>query len=142
MPDEKNIEKIASTLKDFKGQYKIIDKAVSYRNCVFRFQSEGSTDSKICDDGSVEISCVKIDEYVGDLDVTFLKIDIEGYELNALKGAKETIVRCKPTIAISLYHKPEDIFVLPEYILSLNPEYKLFVRRYDALCAETVLFAV
>jgi FkbM family methyltransferase len=73
--------------------------------------------------------------------VTFIKMDIEGAELNALKGAQKTILRDKPKLAICIYHSDEDMIRIAEYIHSLVPEYKLYVRQY-ALATETVLYAI
>ena len=73
--------------------------------------------------------------------VTFIKMDVEGSELNALKGAKETIIRDHPKLAICIYHTLEDMICIAEYIHTLVPEYKLYVRQYDFI-AETVLYAI
>ena len=73
--------------------------------------------------------------------VTFIKLDIEGAELEALKGAQNTIRKYHPTLAISIYHKPEDIIELPAYIKSLEPGYNLYLRNYHLDCTETVLYA-
>jgi hypothetical protein len=76
--------------------------------------------------------------------VTFIKMDIEGAELEALKGAKNTIQRNRPTLAICVYHKAEDILTIPHFIKSLIPEYKLYLRNHGefTFCSETVLYAV
>ena len=66
----------------------------------------------------------------------------EGSELKALEGAKTVIQRDHPKLAISLYHKPEDIVELPAYILELVPEYKFYIRHYCSDVCETVLYAV
>lgn len=68
--------------------------------------------------------------------------DIEESELEALKGAAETIKKYKPRVAISFYHKTEDILKIPSFILGLNPEYSLFIRHYSMLWFDTVLYAV
>ncbi len=73
---------------------------------------------------------------------TLIKMDIEGAELSALKGGAETIKKYKPKLAICIYHKPEDITVIPAYILSLVPEYKLYIRHYSNNVIETVLYAI
>ena len=75
-------------------------------------------------------------------EVTFIKMDIEGAELKALKGAKNIILRDKPKLAISIYHKPEDIVEIPLFIKELVPEYKLYIRHYSNDSIETVLYAV
>ena len=83
-----------------------------------------------------------IDEIVGEDKVSFIKMDIEGAELKALEGAKETILKWYPRLAICIYHKYEDIYEIGDYILSLNPNYKLYIRHYSTCMWETVLYAV
>lgn len=73
---------------------------------------------------------------------TFIKMDIEGSELAALKGARKTLEQYKPKLAISLYHKPEDILDIPEYILSVRPDYKLYLRLYSNMFCDFILYAV
>jgi len=69
-------------------------------------------------------------------------MDIEGSELEALKGAEETIKKYHPVLAISAYHKPEDIVELPAYIRSIDPEYKFYLRSYHLEFTEIVLYAI
>lgn len=69
-------------------------------------------------------------------------MDVEGAELESLKGASGTIQRYKPKLAICIYHKPEDMTEIPLYIKSLVPEYKLYVRHHSNSIAETVLYAI
>lgn len=83
-----------------------------------------------------------IDEIVGDDKVSFIKMDIEGAELKALEGAKETIKKYSPKLAICIYHKFEDIYEIGNYVLGLNPNYKLYIRHYTTCKWETVLYAV
>lgn len=87
------------------------------------------------------IPTASIDEIMDGEPVTFIKMDIEGAELEALKGAEETIKKYHPTLALSIYHKPEDIVELPQFIKSLVPEYKLYLRNYHLDHTETVLYA-
>ncbi len=72
---------------------------------------------------------------------TFIKMDIEGAELAALRGAKEIISEYKPKLAIAAYHKPEDMYQLPLIIKEMNPDYKLMLRHYSRYMWETVLYA-
>ncbi|NLI75713.1 MAG: FkbM family methyltransferase [Candidatus Riflebacteria bacterium] len=74
--------------------------------------------------------------------VTFIKMDIEGAEPLALRGA-EAIIRCqKPKLAICVYHKPEHLWEIPLYIKSLVPEYRLFLRHHTPMEYETVCYAI
>ena len=74
--------------------------------------------------------------------VTFIKMDIQGGELEALKGAADTIKRSKPRLAISVYHKTKDIIEIPLFIHNLVPEYRFFIRQHTFLTDDTVLYAI
>jgi len=91
---------------------------------------------------TTQIKAVKLDDILDGEEATFIKMDIEGAELNALKGAEQTILKNRPKLAICVYHKPEDIFEIPAYILSLHSDYKLYLRHYSFWHGETVLYAV
>jgi FkbM family methyltransferase len=73
--------------------------------------------------------------------VDFIKMDIEGAELNALKGAEETIRRFKPKLAITVYHNLKDFWEIPEWLESLGLGYKFYLRHFTIHAEETVLFA-
>lgn len=85
-----------------------------------------------------------IDEAIDPGDrVTTIKMDIEGSELEALKGARETIRRDKPKLAICIYHKTEDLWEIPLYIKSLIPEYRFYIRHHGPSgLYDSVLYAV
>jgi FkbM family methyltransferase len=94
------------------------------------------------EDNILEIKVKKLDDILNGEKVTFIKMDIEGAELNALRGAEQTIAKYRPKLAISVYHKPEDIYEIPLYILSLNSDYKFYLRHYNLGFPDTVLYAV
>lgn len=73
--------------------------------------------------------------------VDFIKMDIEGAELEALKGAENTIRQFRPKLAISVYHKFEDFWTIPKYIDSLGLGYRFSLRHFTIHQEETVLFA-
>lgn len=105
--------------------------------------SEGTSQGQIDVNGTNAIETIKIDDAVAGYDgkITFIKMDIEGAELEALRGAKETIRKDRPRVAICIYHKPEDLYEIPGYLLSLVPEYRFKVRQYTSMNWETVLYA-
>lgn len=57
-----------------------------------------------------------------------IKMDIEGYELKALKGMKNFIKDNEPYLAICIYHKEKDLYEIAKYIKNLNPDFKLYIR--------------
>lgn len=73
--------------------------------------------------------------------VTFIKMDIEGAELQALTGAANVIKRNKPVLAICVYHKREDLITIPQYIKELVPEYEFYLRCHYPYASELVLYA-
>ena len=105
------------------------------------FQETGKSGARI-GEGTVVIPTTSVDAIVGDDPVSLIKMDIEGAELEALRGAQQTIRKNRPRLAVSIYHKPEDVIAIPEYILSLHSDYKLYIRHYWFDANETVLYAV
>lgn len=95
------------------------------------------------DDSLDKISVDAIDNIIPeDEQVTFIKMDIEGAELCALEGARKTIERCKPKLAICVYHKREDLITIPQLIKQINPDYKLYLRAHYPYVSELVLYAI
>ncbi|MGB4845492.1 MAG: FkbM family methyltransferase [Ferruginibacter sp.] len=73
--------------------------------------------------------------------VDFIKMDIEGAEMNSLKGARETLIRFKPKLAIAVYHDLADFYTIAEYLKSLNVGYKFYLAHYTIHSGETILYA-
>ena len=87
-----------------------------------------------------KIKVLKLDDFLQE-PPTFIKMDIEGSEYNALLGAQKLIREHKPKLAICAYHKNDDLIKLPLLIRELVPEYKLYLRHHSANLFETVLYA-
>lgn len=85
---------------------------------------------------------VALDNFLSDKKIDIIKMDIEGAELEALKGAKDIIERQKPCLCLSVYHKKWDVLELPLYIKSLNPGYKFYMRHHTFGIWDTVLYAI
>jgi len=110
------------------------------------FASVGSASGSIYqDDGFNAIKVVNIHEVVPQetLDsITFIKMDIEGAEMELLKSLETEIRRHRPILAVCLYHGQEDLFTIPAYIHSLVPHYNLVIRHHSTCRCETVLYAI
>jgi FkbM family methyltransferase len=92
--------------------------------------------------GIAEISTTSIDEEFLNEQVTIIKMDIEGAEIEALRGAIKTITKWKPKLIISSYHKRNDLFEIPLLIHEMVPSYKLYYRHFINNFGETTLFAI
>ena len=104
-------------------------------------QHNGCGQIMLDDDCETVIHTDRIDNIVQN-EVTFIKMDIEGSELNALHGAEQSIKRYKPKLAICVYHKREDLITIPQYIRSLNPTYRFYLRVHNPFDSELVLYCV
>ena len=75
-------------------------------------------------------------------EVDFIKLDIEGAELDTIEGAKNTIVKNHPILAICIYHKASDWYKIPSLVLEIDPKYDVYLRHYMDGIYETVLYFI
>lgn len=76
------------------------------------------------------VKMMKTDTMLRGDSASYIKIDVEGAEENALRGARETIARCRPKLNVALYHRNEDMFKLPLTVNEMNKKYKLYMRHH------------
>jgi len=100
---------------------------------------EGS--STLSESGESITQVVCIDDVLHGFKPTFIKMDIEGAEMDALRGARQTIQTSLPDLAICVYHNISDYFEIPLLIHSMNPKYKFYLRAHSSCTMETVLYA-
>ena len=93
------------------------------------------------EDDTVTVPITTVDHVIGEERVGFIKMDIEGAEFDALRGAEAVIVRDRPLLAISAYHRPGDMLAIMDYLHDLVPEYRFWLRHYSVGLADTVLYA-
>ena len=143
-PDKKNVlkckKKLESLIRD--GKAEIIAKGAWSGESSLKFSETMNGASKFSSDGENSVDVTSIDSILAGKRPTFIKMDIEGAELEALKGARNCITENKPKLAICVYHKLEDIVELPQLILDMNPDYRLYLRHYSLSTGETVLYAI
>lgn len=89
----------------------------------------------------ITIRTAAIDDVVSVSPVGFIKMDVEGAELDALHGAKNTILRDKPLLAVCVYHLRGDTFAIMDHLHQLLPEYKFLLRHYTSRDTGTILYA-
>jgi FkbM family methyltransferase len=95
-----------------------------------RFSTTGTISSKVSEIGDKEFDCVCLDHAVIDCKPTYIKMDIEGSEINALYGALKVIQQNLPILAICVYHLPDDLWKVPSLIKSISGDYHFFLRQY------------
>jgi FkbM family methyltransferase len=91
---------------------------------------------------AVRVPVERLDVYFKDLKVDYLKLDIEGAEWEALEGGWSLVERDQPIVGVAVYHRPDDIFALPEMVMARTPGYSYFLRSHDQDGIDVVFYAV
>ncbi|WP_405316364.1 FkbM family methyltransferase [Faecalibacillus faecis] len=142
-PDEKNFQKLKNLVQKRELQnIEIKNQATGRKQGKIGFVSNGNMVSKVVErqkDG-IQVDIVALDDYLSDKP-TIIKMDVEGFEFETLKGAENIIRTLKPKLAICIYHKILDFYEIPVYLKSIVPEYKFKVRQHEPGFCETVLYA-
>lgn len=120
-----NIEFMKVGLSDEEGQ--------------LHFNPDAGSASAVSDAGNETINVTTLDMAINE-PVSFIKMDIEGWEMKALYGCARHIKEDKPKLAISVYHSASDFREVPRYIMSLNPDYRVYLRHYTQGWSETVMY--
>ena len=107
-----------------------------------RFRDDASRGAIFSDDGDIEMPVTTIDDVLGGRRLTYIKMNIEGAEPDALRGGQKSIQKWLPRLAISVYHRPADLWQIPKQVLELNSGYELYLRQHDGGIIETVLYAL
>lgn len=146
-PDEITYPKLEKFVKeiDFNRKITLYKNAVWEKNMKLKFNGIGETQSSVSgnDDllACIEVEAIKLDSLNLE-DVTYIKMDIEGAEHEALIGASQIIEKLKPKLGICVYHKYEDLITVPQLIKKINPDYKIYLRHHKPYGSELVLYAV
>ncbi len=139
--DPINAAMCEENLKPYSDKVTLVKKGTWDHDEVIHVSATGGSGSNLNSKGNTEVHLTTIDSVVQDEHVTFIKMDIEGAELKSLMGARNTIIKNHPRLAICVYHKNSDLYEIPGYILSLVPEYRFYLRHYCSIDYETVLYA-
>lgn len=140
---EPNPKMIEICKKHFGGNNKVIfsECALWKEQTNLAFDNRNAKwDAHVSATGNVIVLGNSIDNILGERSVTFIKLDVEGSEMEALQGARFCIQKHVPRMAISIYHKPEDMEEICEFLLKIVPDYKFAVRHYHSDAIETILY--
>lgn len=143
-PDQKNIKMCEKTLKSIGCDYELFCMATWSHEAelVFFDNEEAGYASRVSTLGKEKVKADSIDHVLAGRPVTYIKLDVEGSELKTLQGSVQTIKKWHPNMAISIYHKPEDIIEIPMFLTELGMEYMYYIRQYQTRMQETVLYAI
>lgn len=130
-PDFKTFRKLKTNTENLEN-LKLINACVSNKCGKVLFGMKGGRNSAVSITGT-ETECISVDSL--NQNATFIKMDVEGEEINAIEGAKNTIIHHKPKMLISAYHRTDDLISIPKAVLKLNPDYKMYIRHFSYLPA-------
>ncbi|MBQ8927353.1 MAG: FkbM family methyltransferase [Oscillospiraceae bacterium] len=142
-PDKKNFKKLVRYVEEQEmKRVSLFECAAWCKDTELPFSSKSGRQSVLSTEGG-SIPARSVDSLLGGKSVTFLKMDVEGFEREALWGAAKTIHAHRPKLAVAVYHRNEDLFELPLLVKKLCPKYKLYLRHRLYIPAwETNLYAV
>lgn len=127
-PDPKTYKKLCEYING-KPNITAYQKTIWKNNTILYFSNKGGRNSTICTTGT-PIQATTIDTLCKNYNVTYVKMDVEGAEKQALAGGINTLSIKKPKLNIAAYHTFEDLFELILLIYAINPEYKFYLRHH------------
>jgi FkbM family methyltransferase len=140
-PDPDNYGELVKEIQTSDLKPTLLPLAVSdgYKILSFSSGGEGGT---ISNEGAVRIAAVSLDEVLVNKKVHFMKFDVEGGEIEAITGAKNLIAKNRPVLAISLYHRPVDLWEIPELLQKLCVDYSFYICQHFFNSFDSVIYAV
>jgi len=142
-PDPRNFAGLVKEISDLDaGEVIAVPIGLSDRVELLRFSADGTAAAGVSSAGETMVQVADLDSLAGHWNPTHVKMDIEGAELNALVGMTSIIKRLRPRLAISVYHKPNDIWEIPLWMSELGVNYKMYIRNYGQQGFDTVLYCI
>lgn len=145
-PDPLNFQTLSTYIQnlsvDLRKKLTIVQKAVGQGESKLKFASTGTASSLLSQKGDIEVDVIDLDKVLSNCKPTYIKMDIEGAELDALIGARTIIEKNCPVLGICVYHRQDHIWRIPLLISSFSCNYKFFLRPYSEEGWELVLYAV
>nr|WP_297173901.1 FkbM family methyltransferase [uncultured Agathobaculum sp.] len=142
-PDQRSFRKLSAwTEQHLVGAVELVQAGAWCKDGAMRFSDQAGRQSHVAAQGR-ETAVRTLDSVLAGRPCTYLKMDVEGAEREAIYGAAQTIRRCRPKLNIAVYHRSADFFQLPLLIHALCPDYRLYLRHHPYVPAwDTNLYAV
>ncbi len=130
-PDMKTFKKLKLNTEIYKNTT-LLNASVSSECGKRAFSMKGGRNSSLSQDGTL-LDCITVDSLK--TVPTYIKMDVEGEEVNTILGARETILNHKPKMLISAYHRTDDFIKIPQTVLNIRNDYKIYLRHFKYLPA-------
>jgi FkbM family methyltransferase len=142
-PDPANFEKLERAVSQLpeRESIRLQCAAVGAQTGTVTFSGDGNEASSV-GKGDMVVNCVALDEALSGAVPTYIKVDIEGAELDALNGMRKLIQKYSPVLAICAYHLQDHLWQIPLLIQSINPDYSFFLRPHLVEGWDLVCYAI
>ena len=141
-PDSANFQQLVGNVRRGMRQAQCLPLGLSDTYRILSFNAGNGEGASIAENGTAHIAVTALDDVLIGKNVDFIKLDVEGAELQALQGAQQLIQRSRPVLALSLYHCPQDLWELPLTLSRLCEGYRFYIRQHFFNSFESVLYAV
>lgn len=138
-PDAENFAALQALTPWPIERFKSYQLAVSDQTEILRFNQTGTMGSCISESGLSAIQCVRLDSMVEK--ASFIKLDVEGFEVRALRGASQLLTQHRPRLAVASYHYAQDLLNIAQTIDELAPDYSFYLRHHFGYFYDTILYA-
>lgn len=130
-PDPKNRKKLLRKCPQFlsDSRFALVEAGVWHEDGELHFDNAAGRNSALSPEGKILTPVLSLDSIVGERDCSFIKMDVEGAEREALLGGSRTLRDQRPQLLFSAYHKTEDIYSLPLLLHALQPQYRIYFRH-------------
>jgi FkbM family methyltransferase len=141
-PDASNFAQLVANTRYNERRAQCLPLGLSDHYGILSFSAGNGEGASITANGTSHIAVAALDTVLAGHTVDFIKLDVEGAELQALQGAKQLIQRSRPVLALSLYHCPQDLWELPLMLAAICENYHFYIRQHFFNSFESVLYAV
>lgn len=132
-PDFKTFKKLQRNTENIKN-IELINKCISNFSGKGNFSMNAGRNSVVNKNGDIT-DFITVDDLLKGNGISYIKMDVEGEEVKAICGAEKAILKNKPKMLISCYHRTEDLISIPKAVLKIRDDYKLYIRHFSSLPA-------
>jgi FkbM family methyltransferase len=145
-PDPASFRKLSAYVETLPvsmgSRIRLVRAAAAAHPGTLRFNATGQAGAGLSPAGALDVEGLPLDEILADNPPTYIKMDIEGAEVDALLGARHCIQRHSPVLAICVYHKQQHLWQIPLLLHDLGPDYRFFLRPHNEEGWDLICYAV
>ena len=141
-PDPENFKALVTAARKSGAPAVCLPLALSQGYSILSFSAGNGEAGSISTDGTAHIAAVALDDMLIREHIDFIKLDVEGAEILALRGAEKVIKESRPILAISLYHRPDDIWQIINQLSETCINYNMHIRQHYFNTFDSVLYAI